>query len=171
VDRSLREALATTSGRTRIGVINTLGVRRSVDAVAALRPLALGSQPQEASAALFALAKIANPAAVDVLSQAQTQANGEAKAAAAEAWLQAANRMAAGGNAAGAVPIYRKLYASSAPATVRAAALHGLGLAGGAQAVPTLMEALHGSDGRLQLVAAGALIPGSSTQLMAEMPS
>ena len=170
VDRSLREALATTSGRTRIGVINTLGVRRSTDSVAALRPLALGSEAQEASAALFALAMIGNPAAVDVLSEAQGKTTGAAQAAAAEAWLQAANRMAASGNAAAAVPIYRKLYASGAPATVRAAALHGLGLAGGSQAVPVLMEALQGSDGRLQLVAAGALIPGSAGQLMAEMP-
>jgi len=170
VDRALREALANASGRTRIGVINTLGVRRSADSVTALRPLALGSQPAEASAALFALALIGNPAAVDVLSAAQTQADSAARAAAAEAYLQAANRMAAGGNGAAAVPIYRKLYASSAPATVRAAALHGLGLAGGQQAVPVLMEALHGSDGRLQLVAAGALIPGSAAQLMAEMP-
>jgi HEAT repeat protein len=68
------------------------------------------------------------------------------------------------------VPIYKTLYAGSVPGTVRAAALHGLGAAGGAQAAPVLMEALHGGDGRLQAVAIGALMPGSASQLIAEMP-
>ncbi len=170
VDRALRESLTTTSGQTRIGVINSLGVRRDAASVTALRPLALGSQPAEASAALFALAKIGNPAAIEVLSQAQTKATGEVRASAAEAYLQAANRLTASGNPTAAVPIYKTLYAGSVPGTVRAAALHGLGTAGGAQAVPVLMEALHGSDGRLQAVAIATLMPGSARQLIAEMP-
>jgi HEAT repeat protein len=170
VDRALRDSLASTSGRTRIGVIDTLGVRRDTASVAALRPLALGSQPGEASAALYALAMIGNPAAIEALSEAQTRTTGEVRAAAAEAYLQAANRLAAGGNKAAAVPIYKTLYAGNVPVTVRAAALHGLGLAGGSQAIPVLMEALHGSDGRLQAVAIGTLMPGSASQLMAEMP-
>ena len=170
VDRALRESLTTTSGRTRIGVINSLGVRRDAGSVTALRPLALGSQPPEASAALFALAMIGNPAAIEALSEAQTKTTGAARAAAAEAYLQAANRLTASGNATAAVPIYKTLYAGSVPGTVRAAALHGLGAAGGAQAVPVLIEALHGSDGRLQAVAIGTLMPGSASQLIAEMP-
>ena len=170
VDRALREALGKTSGAVRIGVINTLGVRRGADSVAALRPLAQGSEAKEASAALFALAKIGNPAALSVLSDAQSRTTGAVRSDAAEAYLQAANRMAAGGNKADAVPIYRTLYGSNAPATVRAAALHGLGLAGGAQATPALMEALHSSDIRLQAVAVGTLMPGAAAQLMAEMP-
>src|SRR5262249_14828423 len=42
VDRALREALSRNGDRTRIGNINTLGVRRDADAVPILRPLALG---------------------------------------------------------------------------------------------------------------------------------
>src|ERR1051326_8276293 len=159
VDRALREALGKTAGRTRVGVIDSLGVRRDADSVSALRPLALGSEAHEAAAALFALAKIGTPAALGVLSDAQSRSS--ARADAAEAWLQAANRMAAGGNKAGAAPIYRTLYGSNAPGTVRAAALHGLGLAGGSQAVPVLMQALHGSDPRLQAIAVGTLMPGA----------
>jgi HEAT repeat protein len=170
VDRALREALGKTSGRTRIGVINAIGIRRDADSVAALRPLALGSQEQEASAALFALAKIGGVGALNVLLDAQTRSSASARAAAAEAYLQAANRMAEGGNQAGAVPIYRALYSSNAPGTVRAAALHGLGLAGGAQAVPVLMEALHGSDARLEAIAVGTLMPRAAAQLESEMP-
>ncbi len=169
VDRALRESLTTTSGRTRVGVIDSLGVRRDAGSVAALRPLALGSQPAEASAALYALAMIGNPAAVEVLSEAQTKTSGDTHAVAAEAYLQAANRLTAGGNKTAAVLIYKTLYAETVPATVRAAALHGYGQAGGSQAVPMLMEALHGNDGRLQAVAISTLMPGSASQLMAEM--
>lgn len=170
VDQAVRESLAKTSGRTRIGVIDTLGVRRDMGSVSGLRPLALGSEPAEASAALFALAKIANPQAVQVLSEAQTKSPAAVRPAAAEAYLQAANRLSAGGNASAAVPIYKQLYTGNAPATVRAAALHGLGAAGGAQAVPVLMDALHGSDARLQAIAVGTLMPGAAAQLIAEMP-
>lgn len=170
VDRALRESLAKTSGRTRVGVIDTLGVRRDAGSVSALRPLALGSQPAEASAALYALAKIADRPAVAILAEAQTKTSGPVKADAAEAYLQAANRLTASGDTAASVPIYRQLYTAGVPGTVRAAALHGMGVAGGAQAMPMLMEALHGSDGRLQAVAIGTLMPGSAAQLMAEMP-
>jgi HEAT repeat protein len=170
VDRALREALANTSGRTRLGVIDTLGVRRDAGAVSALRPLALGSQPAEAAAALYALAQIHDRAAIEMLAEAQSKTAGPARYAAAEAYLQAANRLVATGNSQDAIPIYKQLYAAKVPATVQAAALHGLGAAGGPQAGPVLMEALHGSDARLQAVAIGTLMPGSAAQLMAEMP-
>jgi HEAT repeat protein len=170
VDRALRETLAKTGGRTRIGIVNTLGVRRDAASVAALRPMALGAQPAEASAALFALAKIADPASLAVLSEAQDKTTGAVHADAAEAWLQAGNRLTERGNAAAAVPIFKTLYAAKDPGTVQAAALRGLANAGGAQAAPVLMEALRGNDARLQAIAIGGLMPGSAGQLIAEMP-
>jgi HEAT repeat protein len=53
---------------------------------------------------------------------------------------------------------------------LRVGALTGIVRTGGAQAVPVLMEALRGNDGRLQAVAIRALAPGSAKQLVAEMP-
>ena len=153
VDKALREALGKTTGKPRIGVINTLGERRDAGSVALLKPLALGGQPAEASAALSALARIADAPALRVLEEAQSKSTGPVHAAAAEAWLQAAIRLTERGDKAGALPIFKKLYATSDPATVRAAALRGLALAGGAQATPMLKEALHGSDLRLQAIA------------------
>lgn len=170
VDRALREALAKTKDRTRIGIINTLGVRRDAASVAALRPLALGTDPAAASAALYALAKIADAPAVAVLSEAQGKTKGPVHADAAEAYLQAANRLTARGSAASAVPIYKALYANRDPGTVQAAALRGLARAGGAEATAVLMEALHSSDARLQAVAITGMMPGSAAQLAAEMP-
>src|SRR5205823_2006035 len=122
VDRALRETLAKSGERTRIGIINTLGVRGDAASVADLRPLALGSRP-ESPAALFALAKIADPAALAVLSEAQGRTAGALHADAAEAYLQAANRLTERGNAVAAVPIFKTLYATKDPGTVQAAAL------------------------------------------------
>ncbi len=79
--------LGKTSGKARIGIVNTLGIRRDPASVAALRPLALGPQADEASAALFALAQIADTQAVDALSEAQTRTTGRFRADAAEAYL------------------------------------------------------------------------------------
>src|SRR5207244_1485934 len=56
VDRALRDALPKSTGKTRIGIVNTLGERRDAAAVGTLRPLALGSQQADTAAALFALA-------------------------------------------------------------------------------------------------------------------
>src|SRR5262249_1700530 len=169
-DRALRDSLVKSSGRTRIGIIDTLGVRRDAASVTALRPLALGSDAVTASAALYALAKIADPAAVTVLSEAQSKTTGAVHADAAEAYLQAANRLADRGSAASAIPIYKTLYASRDPGTVQAAALRGLARTGGSQATPVLMEALQGSDARLQAIAITGLMPASTSRLIGEMP-
>jgi HEAT repeat protein len=170
VDRALRETLANTKGGARIGIVNTLGMRRDAASVATLRPLALGAQPAEAAAALYALAKIADPAAIAALSEAQGKTKGAVHADAAEAYLQAANRLTERGNAASAEPIYKSLYASRDPGTVQAAALRGLAMTGGPQATPVLMEALRGNDARLQAIAVGGLMRGSYAPLIAEMP-
>jgi HEAT repeat protein len=165
VDRALRDALAKSTGRTRLGIVNTLGIRADAASVTALRPLALGPQPAEASAAQFALGRIADTAAVAALAEAYANSK-----TAAEAYLQAADRLAQRRNPTAAIPIYRTLYASPDPATVRAAALRGLAATAGAQATPLLMEALRGTDLPLQAVAVNALIATSASQLIAELP-
>jgi HEAT repeat protein len=165
VDRALRDALAKSTGRTRLGIVNTLGIRADAASVTALRPLALGTQPAEASAAQFALARIADTSAVSTLAEAYAKTK-----TAAEPYLQAADRLAQRRNLTAATPIYRTLYAAPDPATVRAAALRGLAAVSGAQATPILMEALRGTDLPLQAVAVNALIATSASQLIAELP-
>jgi HEAT repeat protein len=169
-DRALREALAKTSDKTRIGIIDSLGRRRDAASAAALRPLALGPEQATAAAALSALGKIADPAAIQVLSDAYAKTGGDLKVTAAQAYLDAAQRLAAGGKTADAVAIYKKLYAAGEPSVIRAGALHGLARAGGAQSTAMLLEALHGDDARLQAVAIHELAPTSARQFAAEMP-
>jgi len=166
VNQALRAALAKSTDKTRIGIINTLGWRRDAGSVAALRPLAMGADQPTASAALFALAAIADPRAVQALADAQGKVVEALRTTASEAYLKAADQL----TAPAALPIYKKLYAASEPPMVRVGALTGIARSGGAQSVPVLMEALRGNDGRLQAVAVRALAPGSSKQLLAEMP-
>ena len=166
VNQALRAALAKSTDKTRLGIINTLGRRRDAGSVAALRPLALGTDQATAAAALFALAEIADAAAVQALGDAQGKSTGALRVTASEAYLKAADKLAA----AAALPIYKKLYAAGEPPMVRVGALNGIARVGGAQAAPVLMEALRGNDGRLQAAAIRALAPGSSKQLVAEMP-
>ena len=169
-DRALREALARTSDKSRIGIVNSLGRRRDAASVSALRPLALGPDQAIAAAALFALGEIADPAALQVLADAGGKASGDLKVTAAQADLKAAQHLAASGKQAEALAIYQKLYAAGEPSVIRAGALHGMAVAGGAQSTTTLLEALHGSDARLQAVAIHELAPTSARRLAVEMP-
>jgi HEAT repeat protein len=168
--RALRAALPKATGSARVGIVNSLGIRGDGAAVPVLRPLALGSPSPEAEAARFALARIADPAAVAVLGEAYSKSTGEVRASVAQAYLQAANRLADQGNRAAALAIYRALYAALDPPTVRAAALRGLASAGGPEVAPVLLENLRGDELRLQAVAAAGLLPNSAAQLAAEFP-
>lgn len=159
VDEALRAALAKTSGRTRIGIINTLGVRSDAAAVPLLRPIALGQDEAAARAAWFALAKIADASAVEILDSAAAK-DGRA----ATAYLQAAGVLAARGNTAAALPIYKKLYGSK-PAELRAAALNGLAKAGAERSI--LIQALGSSDARIQAVAMSHL---TQDELLSALP-
>ena len=167
VDRALRDALAKTPAKTRIG-IDQHDRRRAAMRGRSPRCVRWRWVPQadEASAALFALAKIADAAAVAVLDEAQTKTTGACMPMPRKPYLQSANRLAERGNTAAALPIYRKLYAATDPGTVRAAALRGLAMTGGAQSRPVLMEAVRGSDLRLQAIAVNALMPSSAAQLI-----
>jgi HEAT repeat protein len=161
VDRALRAALAKTSGKAQIGIVNTLGVRRDAAAVPLLRPLASDADKVTAGAAWFALASIADASSLKILDGIVAK-----NSAAAPAYLKAAGTFAAHGNTATALPIYKKLYASPSSG-VRAAALNGFATAAGAEAAGVLTQALNDSDARVQAVAIDHLTPA---QLVAELP-
>jgi len=169
VDRALRASLAKSAGRTRIGIINTMGVRRDGGVVSLLGPLALGTDRDTASAALYALAKIADAEALAVLSDAQSKTTGPVHGDAAKAYLQAANRLADARNT-DAAPIFTALYAKADPPLVQAAALRGLARTGGAQSAPVLLKALRGNSPRLQAAAFDGLLAAAPAQLIAEIP-
>lgn len=155
--RALREALGKTKDRARIGVINTLGRRRDAASVELLRPLASDAAPATAQAALFALAEIADPTALRILSETRG-------ATAAVASLKAADLLTARGDAAAALPVYRRLYSAGESGAVRAGALRGLSQSG-----PVPAAALTDRDTRVQAAAIDALARTAPRQLAAAM--
>jgi HEAT repeat protein len=171
VDRALREALAKTAGRTRIGIINTLGRRRDPASVDVLGPLAMGQEPGTAEAALFALAEIGNTPAAQALTESLGKTNGGVRVNAARACLMAAERLASEGKPESALSIYRRLYGGDELPTVRAAALRGMGAVGGKQSVSISMEALKGKDPELHPAAIHELGRLAPEQLASVAPS
>ena len=173
---ALREALGTTSGKTRVGIIESLGERREAESVPALAPLVSDGDPVAAAAAATALGKIGGPEAVRILRTAKVDYRtrsrsretsgrsaatdpgpnsgefgylGSASAIVQQAIshaLLACAEQLLDPNRAEAREVYRELFGTKEPQHVRAAAYRGLILAAGHEGVGLVTSALTGSD-------------------------
>ncbi|MEE9370147.1 MAG: ThuA domain-containing protein, partial [Sedimentisphaerales bacterium] len=108
VDEALREALAKTTGNTRVGIINTLGLRGDSKSAPALSSLIYDSD--SAAAAVAALGQIASPQAAEALAQAKEKISGKLRVQVLDAYLSCADRFAAQGKQQQALNIYKELY-------------------------------------------------------------
>ena len=150
--KPLRDALAkAVPGTFKIGLIQSLGARGDAEAV----PLITSAleDAQTAPAALMALGKIANPAAVTALWAAFEKPS----PGAGDALIVAARRALAGGDQKGAAAIYSRLYAAAVGTPLRPAALAGLAQADPVAAKPLLGNALGSGDLRTEGAALGAV--------------
>jgi len=143
---ALRQALGQLSGKLRIGVINSVGVRRDSQAVPALARLLRGPDLEAAAAAAMALGKIGTRSAARALERAMERAPAALRPALREGLLECADRLAAQGQREQARSIYDRLRDPRNPPAVRAAALRGAVLARPPQDLPLLMAQLHGPD-------------------------
>jgi HEAT repeat protein len=161
-DEALRSSLAKASGNTRIGIINSLGQRRSPSSVPTLAPLATSSDAAVAEAAAAALALIADHPALDALAAARAKASGVVKQRIDEEYGQCAGQFAARGDKATAVRVYRQLIGPQEPQMVRIVALGGLAAAEGTAAIPELVAEVESKDLKAQAAAIRLLggIPG-----------
>jgi len=126
VDAALREALPKTTGKVKVGIINSLGERRDAKAAAALVKLIGDSDEMVACAAAAALGKIGGPEATEALAKAKGTASGRLKMVVLDAYLKCADKLAAEGKKKEANTIYKELYEPDMPAVVRTAALRGM---------------------------------------------
>jgi HEAT repeat protein len=122
---ALRDAVAKTSGRTKVGVINSLGVRRDAQCTEALVALLKDSDKELAAAAAAALGNIGTPEAAEALKTFQAKAPKELNLAAADAYLTCAEKLLADGKKTQAMLIYNALKKSDHK-HVRVAAMLGL---------------------------------------------
>jgi HEAT repeat protein len=139
---ALCDALGKTTGMTRIGIIDSIGQRREVKAVGALKGLLGDADSPTASAAASALGRIATSDAVDALRAAKPAAS--VRQAVDDALLVCAERLMEQDKAA-AVALYREMHRSDV-LHFRTAAFRGLALAAGDRGIDLVVQALKGDD-------------------------
>jgi len=122
---AMREVLPKVEGKLKVGVINSLGVRRDAPSTAALVALLADKDTAIAGAAVGALGDIGTPDAAKALGAFQAKAPEKLKMAAADAYLTCAERLLADGKKMDAIAIYKSL-AKSKNKNVRLAASRGL---------------------------------------------
>ena len=123
---ALRGALPKTEKLAKVGVINSLGVRRDTKSVAALTALLADKDQQVVAAAAGALGSIGNAEAAKALGEFGKKAPKELKLAAADACLTCAERMLSDGKKLEAMAIYKSLAGADQPKHVKMAATLGL---------------------------------------------
>ena len=123
---ALRDALPNVSGKLKVGVIGSLGVRRDAGSVDALVGALAASDAAVACAAAHALAAIGNPAAGLALSKRAKKAPEPVKSAITDACLACAERLLADGSKTESLVLYQSLNRQDQPKHVRLAAKRGL---------------------------------------------
>lgn len=145
VDKALLDALGKTSGKLKVGIINSLGERRCADAVTAVGPLAADQNPMIAAAAIASLGKIGGTDAIAALDAAKEKVAPELQGAFADAYMLCADRLRAAGENDKAAEMYTEVALFGIP-QVRTAAFIGHAMALGEKAVPVVAQELVGGD-------------------------
>lgn len=174
VNETLRNALSSARGRTRLQIIGALGNHQDAKSVEALAKLACDTDAAVADAAVLALGKIGTAPAHEAVGALRKEAKPGQASAVIEATLQVAEQLAAAGDRKAASAIYAELLRPEAPANIRRgalAALMQLDEDGGQQRI---LDALAGRDPVLAPVAIARLASlksdGASKTFAAMLP-
>lgn len=143
---ALREALPHLEGKSRLGVIQSLGVRRDAKAVEPLRALLQDRDLATASAAASALGRIATDPACDALRENLASAEAGVRAAIGDALLHAGEVRAAAGETAQAVKLYGLVAAADVPRHIQLGAVRGLIVNRAPDATERFRQLLRGDD-------------------------
>jgi len=154
VDEVLIDALTKTDGRARVGIINSLGNRRSADALGALAALTGDTDETVASAAIASLGLIGGDEAAAAVAKARS---GPLKTVADDAYIACANAYLASGDKGKATAIYEELANAKESARIQAAAMVGLAKAEPTKSQGELVALLKSDDEYLRAVAVGLL--------------
>lgn len=143
---ALADALATTAGGVRHGVIASLASRRELAAVPGLAGVLRDvSDPAAAEAAAHALGAIPSAAALAALESAWPEASGPVRAAVVDALLGQARRLLEAGDSREAGRVFRSVHANERDPRVRLAADEGMIRAAGAVGLALVRAGLTGT--------------------------
>jgi HEAT repeat protein len=144
-DTALLSALDKARSLTKIGIINSLGMRGDPRAVPALGVLARSGDAPVALAAARALGQIDDPAALKSLQDvAGHHSTGPVHLAAVDGLLSGANRLLASGKSARALPVFEMIYRAPEPEQVRVGAFRGMIIASGNDGLSRMIKAIEG---------------------------
>ncbi len=166
VNEALRESLPKATGKAKVGIINTLGVRGCTKAVPALAGLMGDANETTAIAAAAALGNIADPCATAALAKAKDKAAGALRLQVLDSYLRCADRLAAKGQKDAASVIYKQLNAPSEPLPVRTAAVCGVIMTAGDRTSDAIVEVLKSGDKPMQTAAFGVLKNVATTDVV-----
>ncbi len=153
VDDALRIALTKTTGKTKTGIINTLGMRRDAKSVSALSELVYDSDNTVAAAAVAALGQIANEDAAEVLATAKNKTTGQLRTIVLDSYLKCADQLLDMNENKAALAIYEQLTNAKEPQPIRVAALRGQIAASGKKAGKIVVKAIKSDDPAMQVAA------------------
>ncbi|MBT3199060.1 MAG: DUF1080 domain-containing protein [Phycisphaerales bacterium] len=151
--KAMRDALAKTSGPTKVGLLISLGFRRDAGSTAAITALLSDKDPDVISAAAAALGRIGTVQAAKALDVFRTKADKTMLVVAGEASLTAAEQLAKNGKQDLAAAICKDLQTPKWPSHVRLGAFVGILGAGGEAAVDQAIAAIAGKDAEMRSAA------------------
>jgi len=154
-DKALLKALANSKNDAQLGVISSLGKRKTQAAVSALGALILDSKKDISSAAVFSLGRIGGKEATGLLSAALEKVKPDLQAQIASALLICAEDFRALHSTDSASGIYSQLLGLKLPAELRRAAMSGKIATAGDQAAKTTLSALEAADQDMYVPAIG----------------
>jgi len=173
VDDALRAAMGKLEGRTLVGVVNSIGVRRDAKAVKGLQGLAADPAKGAAPEALMALGMVATGEAITTLRAALADGSPALRTAAADAALVAAEHLLDAKRNVEAVGLYDTVRDAALPAHLCVAGAYGAMVSRGEAGIPLVMAALKSDDAGMAGVALRAAreLSGSevSSALLAEL--
>ncbi|MHC4624910.1 MAG: HEAT repeat domain-containing protein, partial [Planctomycetota bacterium] len=165
-DKALRGALSKTSGKVKVGIINSLGARGDKKSVKQLGKLLADGDKEIVEASMSALGKIGGREAAGALSKVRGSIAAELRGVWADAYLACGDKFLAEGDMSWAVRIYMHMYSAAAPVPVQAAALRGMVTAMPGRADTMLIGVLKGDDEQMRAVAVGLLREVPSPELV-----
>ena len=153
VDQAFRKALNKCQGKMRIGIVNSIGVRRDAKATGQLSKLALDPDSGASAEALAALGRIATGDAINTIQKALKSNSQTLRLAAGDATLTAAERLLVMDKQTHALKLYVAIGKADVPKNQRTAALYSEIMARGSKGLPLLTRQLKNDDPAMVAVA------------------
>ncbi len=160
---ALRRAMGKTSGKVRVGIIDTLSRRGYAKAMGDFAKLLGSSDAAAAEAAALGMGRIGGAEAVVALQAARSKASGRLRKRVDDALMACAQKFLRDGKKSDAARIYKVFYSPKEPRHVRLGALRGLAAAQGAEAAPLIVQGIKSDDAQMRAsaIAFMAMIKGS----------